>query len=110
MVGRLVVLHRFEDSIASRNDVRWEIANKVDFAIGYGMVGHECVKVWAGKDSHSMTGGVKVCHKGGLEMTFIFSDVYVAKAGGARSRGDAKDDVGVRSEHQIVDLMLTGPA
>ncbi len=74
------------------------------------MVGHECIKVWAGEGSHCTAAGVELCQKGGLKMAFIFSVVHVAKAGGAQSRGDAKDDVGVRSKHQIVELTLTGPA
>ncbi len=74
------------------------------------MVGHERIKVQAEEDSHGMTGEVKVCQKGSLKMAFIVSNIYVAKAGGARSKGDAKDDVGIRSKRWIVDLMLTIPA
>jgi hypothetical protein len=110
LVGLLVVLRRLEDLIASGDDVQWEIADEVNVAISYGMVGHELVKVVVGKDSYGTTKGVKVCHKGSLEMAFIFSNVDIAKEGGAQSGVDAKDNVGVRSERRIVDLTLTGPA
>jgi hypothetical protein len=81
LVGQIGGLLCVKDLDACRDDLRWQIIDKVDVGGGEGMINHKGVEVTAGKNNDLTTKGGEVSREGVAKVTFISSKIDVAKTG-----------------------------